>query len=125
MRFVERIAGDPLHELVVGDRIAIAEHHGGDLGVEDRMRDELGGVPDDFDVLARGVKDLHHLFIGHQAIERRQIDAGRQRVDDDGFVGRGHLRHAEQGIIGALAQELGVDRDERMLCHSPASLGQF
>ena len=39
VRLVERVAGDALDQLVVGDRIAIAEHHGGDLGVEDRMRD--------------------------------------------------------------------------------------
>ncbi len=125
VRFVERVAGDALHQLVVGNRIAIAEHHGGDLGVEDRMRNELGGVPDDFDVLARGVKHLHHLFVRHQRIERRKIDAGRQRVDHHGLVGRGHLRHAQQRVIGGLAQEFGVDGDERMRGHPPADGGKL
>ena len=60
VRLVERVAGDALHELVVGDRIAVAQHHGGDLGVENRMRDDVGAVPDDFDVLARGVEHLEH-----------------------------------------------------------------
>src|ERR1700675_3389330 len=35
------------------------------------------------------------------------------------------LRHAEQGIIGGLAQELGVDGDEGMPRHARANLGQF
>ena len=81
------------------------------------MRNELGGVPDDFDVLARGVKDLHHPLVRHQREERRKIDARRQRVDHDGLVGGGHLRHAQQRIIGGFAQELGVDGDERMRGH--------
>jgi hypothetical protein len=71
MRLVERIAGDSLHQLVIGNRIAIAEHHSGDLTVEDRTRNELGRMPDDFDVLTRGVKHFHHLFVRHQRVERR------------------------------------------------------
>ena len=43
-----------------------------------------------------------------------QVEARRQGVDDDGFIGAGDLRDAEQRIVGRLAQELGVDRDERM-----------
>ena len=125
VRFVERVAGDALHQLVVGDGIAIAEHHGGDLGIEDRMRNELGAVPDDFDVLPRGVKDLHDLFVRHQREERREIDVRRQRVDHHGLVGRGHLRHAKQRIIGGLAQEFGVDGDEGVGRHAPAHGGEF
>ena len=125
MRFVERVAGDALHQLLVGNGIAVAEHHGRDLGIEDRMRNELGGVPDDFDVLARGVEHFHDPFVRHQRIERRKIDAGRQRVDHHGFVGRGHLRHAQQRVIGRLAQEFGIDGDERMGGHAPAHGDQF
>ena len=87
VRFVERVAGDALHELVVGNGIAIAQHHGRDLGVEDRMRNELGAVPDDFNVLTRGMKDFHDFLVRHQREERRQIDIRRQRIDDHGFVG--------------------------------------
>src|SRR5262249_9859008 len=39
--------------------------------------------------------------------------------------GRRHLRHAEQGIRGGLAQEFGVDGDKGLLCHPPAGVGQF
>src|SRR5207344_3312057 len=45
--------------------------------------------------------------------------------DDKGLIGRGHLRHAEQRIIGTLTQEFGVDRDERMLRHAAAGVGKF
>ncbi len=34
------------------------------------------------------------------------------------------LRHAQQRIVGGLAQELGVDRDERMLRHAGADGGE-
>ena len=44
-------------------------------------------MPDDFDVLARGVKDLEHALIGHQIEERLQIDAGSQRIDHHRLVG--------------------------------------
>ena len=74
----------------------------------------LGAVPDDLDVLARGVENLDHLLVRHQLEERLEVDAGRQRVDHHGLVGRRHLRHAEQRVVGGLAQEFGVDGDEGM-----------
>ena len=69
-------------------------------------------------------KTLITLLVRHQVEQRGEIDAGGERVDDDGFVGRGHLRHAEQRVIGGFAQEFGVDRDERMLRHARANLGR-
>ena len=78
------------------------------------MRDEAGAVPDDFDVLARGVEHLEHALVAHQFEERLQIDAGRERIDHHGLVGARHLRDAEQRIVGGLAQEFGVDGDEGM-----------
>ena len=38
------VAGDALDQLVVGDGVAIAEHHGRDLGIEDRMRNDAGAM---------------------------------------------------------------------------------
>ena len=72
----------------------------------------LGAMPDDFDVLAGGVEHLQHALVRHQFEERLEVDAGRQRVDHHGLVGARHLRHAQQRIIGGLAQEFGVDGDE-------------
>jgi hypothetical protein len=65
VRFVERVAGDALNELIVGNRIAVAEHHGGDLRIENGVGDQLGAMPDDLDVLPRRMENLHHLFVGH------------------------------------------------------------
>ena len=39
--------------------------------------------------------------------------------------GERHLRDAEQGVIGGLAQEFGIDGDEGMPRHARADLGQF
>ena len=114
MGLVGPVPGDALDQLVVGDAVAIAEHHGGHLGVEDRVRDDARAMHDDFDVLARGVEHLQHRLIGHQVEERFQVDAGGQRVDHDGFLRAGHLDHAEQGIIGRLTQKFGVDGDDRV-----------
>ena len=50
---------------------------------------------------------------------------GGQRVDDDGLLGARHLRHAELRVIGALAQELGIDRHEGLACHPRASLREL
>ena len=125
VRLVEHVAGDALHELVVGDRIAVAQHHGGDLGVEDRMRDDVGAVPDDFDVLPGGVEHLEHVLVRHQLEERLEVDARRQRIDHHGLVARRQLRHAEQRVVGGLAEELGVDGDEGVARQPFAGGGQF
>jgi len=61
------------------------------------MRDLLGHVPDDFDVLARRVEHLDDIFVGQEVEEGREIDAGRQRVDDEGLVRGGDLGHASRG----------------------------
>ena len=44
-----------------------------------------------------------------------------QRIDHDRFVCARHLHHAEQGIIGGLAQEFGVDGDDRVLGETGAN----
>ncbi len=89
------------------------------------MRDDTRAVPDDFDVLARGVEHLQHALIAHQFEEWREVDAGRQRIDHHGLVGARHLRHAQQRIVGGLAQKFGVDGDEGMFGEALAGRGQF
>src|SRR3954453_22282381 len=73
------------------------------------MRDSPGLMPDDLDILAGGVEDLQHLLVGHQLKERRKLNAWGQRIDHDRFLGARHLNYAEQGIVGRLAQEFGID----------------
>jgi len=55
-------------------------------------------VPDDLDILAGGVKDLEDALVRHQLVEGFQVEAIGQRVDHDGLVGAGDLRHAQQRI---------------------------
>ena len=100
------------------------QHHGRDLGVEDRMRNDVGAMPDDFDVLARGVENLEHLLVRHQFEEGLEIDAGRQRVDDDGLVALASCA-TQSGVVGGLAEELGVDGDEGMVRQPLAGGGQL
>ncbi len=75
-------------------------------------------VEDDLDVLARRVEDLGHLLVAHQREERREVDVGRQRIDQRGDAGRRHLDQADLRPIGGLADELGVDGDEFALLES-------
>ena len=72
---VRPVAGDALDEFVIGDAVAITQHHGCDLRIEDRVRNGAGLVPDDLDVLARGMKHLQHRLVGHQFEERLEVDA--------------------------------------------------
>ncbi len=47
-----------LHELVIGNRVAEATDHGRNLRVEDRVRDQLAKMIDDFQILTRAWKTL-------------------------------------------------------------------
>ncbi len=76
-------------------------------------------MPADLDVLAGGVEDLDDVLVRHQVEQRLEVDAVGERVDHDGFVCAGDLRHAKLRIIGALAQELGINRHELWRCRRP------
>ena len=74
-----------------------------------------GLVPDDFDVLAGGVKDLDHLSSAISVEERREVDASASVSTTTASSARRHLGDAQQRIVGGLPQEFGVDGDEGML----------
>jgi len=69
-------------------------------------------VEDDFDVLPRGMENLDHLFVRHQAEERREVQPRRKRVHKRRVVGRSHLDKAQFRPERRFADELRVDRDE-------------
>ena len=125
MGLVRSMAGDALHQLVVGDGIAVAQYHGCDLGVEDRVRNNACLMPDDFDILTRGVENLQHFLVGHQFEERLEVDPLGQRIDHDRFLGARHLHDAEQGIISRLAQEFRIDGNDRVPGEAGANRGEF
>ena len=53
----------------------------------------------------------------------RQIEIGALGIDGGGFVRAGDLHQAQIGVIGALAHELGINRDE--ISGSPAGAKLF
>jgi hypothetical protein len=93
-RLVDRDFAHRLCQLAVGDLVAVAAHHRRDLGVEHRRGHLAGELPEDFDVLPRGVKHLDHAGVGHQREQRREIDVGGERVDRQRLVVGRHLDDA-------------------------------
>ena len=61
------------------------------------------------------MEHLEHALVRHQVEERLEVDAGGERIDHHRLVARRQLRHAEQRVVGGLAEEFGVDGDEGML----------
>ena len=68
--------------------------------------------PDDLDILPGGVENLDHAVVGHQVVERAQVDAGGQGIDDRFVIGASQLDQAELRPEGLLANELGIDGDK-------------
>ena len=79
---------------------------------------------EDLEVLPGGVHHLEHGLVGHQRQQRRQVEARRQGIDRHGLVLARDLDQAELGVVGAVAHELGVDRDEALGAHPAAEGGQ-
>ena len=125
VRLVRPMAHDALDQLVIGNGIAVAEYHGRHLGVEDRVRDDGGLMPDDFDILAGGMKNLQHRLIRHQFEKRLEVDPLGQGVDHHRFLGARHLHDAEQGVIRGLAQELRIDCYDRVFREAGTDGGEF
>ncbi len=71
------------------------------------------------------MEDLEHLVVAHQVEERGEVDAFGEGVDHDGLLGARHLHHAEQGVVGGLAQEFGVHRDGGMFGEAVADGGKL
>ena len=67
---------------------------------------------------------LMRLLVAHQRKEWGEIDACAECIDDDRFVRARHLGDAQLGIIGAFAQEFGVDGHEGMARHAARTPAQ-
>ena len=89
-------AGEALDELVVGDRIADSRSTMAATWVS---KIGCGISPPRCQTISMSWraawKTLITLLVGHQLEERREVDARRQRIDDDGLVRAGHLDDAE------------------------------
>ena len=109
-RLVDLHMGDLARQGFIGRRIAKAAHHGRDLAVEQRIGQHAALQEEDLDVLPRRMQHLDDVGPPDQLVEGRQVDAGRQGIDDALDARRRHLDQAELGIIGLVAQEFGIQR---------------
>ena len=100
-----------LDQIDVADRFTEAAHHGGDLGVEQRLGNPPGLGIDDFDVLAAGMKDLDHALVAHQVEEGGEIDFRCERVDEILLARRGHLHETKLRPERLFAQEFSINGD--------------
>ncbi len=99
------------HQGVIGDLLAKARGHAGDLGVEQGHGDHAQ-IVEDLHVLAGGVEHLFDSLVGEQGQERREVDPVGQGVDHRAVAGTGDLDQAKPGPVGGFAHELSVDGDE-------------
>ncbi len=69
-------------------------------------------MEDDFDVLTGRVENLDHALVAHETEERREVEAGRERIHQRRMVRRSHLDQAQFRPECRLTDELRVDRDK-------------
>ncbi len=55
------------------------------MRIEQRRGNDVREIPDDFEILARGVEHLDHVAVRHQRKKRGEIQTFRQSIDRDGF----------------------------------------
>ena len=82
-RLVDLCLGELADDLLVADLVAEAANHGGNLRIEERRRNDAASVKENFDVLARRVKDLEYgRFVAISAKNGSRSMLGRQGIDD-------------------------------------------
>ena len=113
-RFVDPAFGDLADQGLVSDFLAVAAHHGRELGIEQRGRHLPGQAVEHLDVLACRMEHLKHLRVDHEREQGRQIDVPGQRIDRRVALRAGQLHQAQLGPVGAVAHELGIDGDVRL-----------
>ena len=97
---------------------------GGQLGIEQRLRQAAGQAQQHFEVLAAGMQHLYHSSIVQQCGKRMPI-AHRQRVDQIGAPPVTDLHQPGDGIKGVHPHEFGVHRHKWQLAPFGAEAGQM
>jgi hypothetical protein len=110
--FIEPDFRDGLNKIAIGDLIAEAADHRGDLGIEQRRRDQFCKIPNNFKILTSRMKDFRRLLVGHQLEKGRKIQPFGHRIDSHGFFFRRELHEAETRPEGRFPQKFGIDGDE-------------
>ncbi|MNZ29718.1 hypothetical protein D3C78_469720 [compost metagenome] len=96
---------------------------GGDLGVEQRLRQAAGQAPEHFQILAAGVQHLDHGRIVQQCGEGRPV-ANLQRIDQPYCLAVADLQQRRDRIEGVDPHELGIQGNERPTAPGTAAGGK-
>ena len=102
-----------LHQARIAHGEAQIQVAGGQLGVEQRLRQGAGQALEDFQVLAAGMQHLDHARVVQQRGERRPV-ADAQRIDQHGLPTIADLHQTGDRIEGVDPHELGVQHHERL-----------
>ena len=111
-------------ERIIGRLIPETGHHGGDLGIENRVGHGAEFQQKDFHILPGGVEDLHDMWLRHQFAERAKIKPRRQGIHQRNLMLAGQLDQAELWPIGAFTHEFRVHGDEGLMLQPVAKRGE-
>ncbi|MDT4877319.1 hypothetical protein FQZ97_1128280 [compost metagenome] len=107
-------AEDLQRQLRVAHRKRHAEIRGGQLGIEQRLRQAAGQALEHFEVFAAGMEYLDHFRRFQHGGERRPV-TDQQRIDQPRPLAVAHLHQAGCRVEGIDTHELGIDCEVRPL----------
>ncbi len=110
LALVDRMPELPGDELRIADLWRKPQQRRGDLRVEQGAGHRAARLQQHLEVLSRGMQDLQFRAVLQQFVQRREVQAD-ERVDQVAVGFRGDLHEAELRVVGALAHELGVERE--------------
>ena len=99
-----------VHQLAITHLFAMAQQRCGGLGIEQGRGQLAAQLLEDLQVLARGMKHLHRAGAIEQ-IQQWRPALQLQHIHRCRHLAIAYLHQAELGIIGLLANELGVQRE--------------
>ena len=85
--FVDLASQDPLDQIVIGDRVSVAEGHGSDLRIKDRTRGVADQPVEYFNVLTGRMKNLYAIVCGDEIQEWTDVQILGQGVNQAFDVG--------------------------------------
>ena len=110
--FVDLAPQHALDQIVVGNRVAIAERHSRDLCVENWPGRVADQAIEYFDVLTGCVEHFHAIVGRDEVQEGANVQILGKRVDKTFHAGGRSLHKAEFRPIGRFPMELGVNADK-------------
>ena len=96
----------------IANRVTETTHHGGNLRVDGRRRDNAGLLVEYLDILSTAMHHLGHFRIYQEIVKRLQIDALGERVNHAFKTVARCLNEAEFRPECMFAQKFRIDRDK-------------